>query len=126
MRRVFGSKLGFTLLEVLIALAVLSIGVLAGMRAIGMSVESAQEAHRRQLAQWAAQNRLAEMRAYALFPPVSVNEQVVTLGKQRFRVREEVRATPNPLFRRVDVRVSVEGEDHVLSQLSGLVVRSPR
>ena len=117
---------GFTLLEVLIALAVLSIGVLAGLRALGVCAGSLQDLQDRELAQWIAQDRLAELRAYALFPPPGANERTVQQGRRQFRVREEVKPTPNGLFRRVDVRVYLQDDDRSLAQLSGLVVRPLR
>lgn len=117
---------GFTLLEVLIALAVLSIGVLAGLRALGVCAQSLADLQDRELAQWIAEDRLAEMRAYALFPPPGANERTVQQARRLFRVREEVKTTPNALFRRVDVRVYAQGDDRALSQLSGLVVQPLR
>ena len=50
----------------------------------------------------------------------------VTQGGQRFRVQEEIKATPNPLFRRVEVRVFAGGREHALSQLTGFVVQPLR
>ena len=118
--------LGFTLLEVLIALAIVSIGVLATLRAVGMVTTSVDELRNRQLADWAAQNRLAELRAQGLFPGIGVNAREVTQGGQRFRVREEIKTTPNPLFRRVDIRVFANGGEHAVSQLTGFVVQPLR
>ncbi len=118
--------LGFTLLEVLIALAIVSIGVLATMRAVGMVTTSVDDLRNRQLADWVAQNRLAELRAQGLFPGIGVTAREVTQGGQRFRLQEEIKTTPNPLFRRVDVRVFANSGEHALSQLTGFVVQPLR
>jgi general secretion pathway protein I len=113
---------GFTLLEVLIALAILSIGVLAAMRALVVVTQSAADLRDRQLAEWVAQNHLAELRALAVFPAIGTREGVAVQAETNFRWLEEVKATPNPLFRRVDVRVFLDGDDHALAQLSGYSV----
>jgi general secretion pathway protein I len=114
---------GFTLLEVLIALAILAIGVLAAMRALVVVTQSAADLRDRQLAEWVAQNHLAELRALGAFPAIGTHEGVAVQAETNFRWLEEVKATPNPLFRRVDVRVFVDGSDHALAQLSGYSVQ---
>lgn len=119
-------KRGFTLLEVLVALAILSIGVLAAMRALTMVTQSAAELRDRQLADWVAQNRLAELRAQGNFPAIGAGEGVAVQAGRSFTWRQDVKATPNPLFRRVDVRVFADSGDNALAQLSGFAVQPLR
>lgn len=115
---------GFTLIEVLVALVVFAVGVLATLRAMGVAVGGADEQKVRLLAGWVAENRLVEMRATNRFSPIGNNEGEVTMGGRQFFWREEVKATPNPLFRRVDVSVfAAQGDNHALSRLSGFSVR---
>jgi general secretion pathway protein I len=113
---------GFTLLEALIALAVIAIGLSAAMRAIGMATRSTAELRQRQLAHWVADNRLAEIRALGQFPGVGSEEGEAEQGGEKFRWQAEVKPTPNPLFRRVDIRVSGAGTTTPLAQLSGFAV----
>ena len=54
---------GFTLLETLVALAILAIALSAAFRAVGATTGSAEGLRDRLLADWVAQNRLAELRA---------------------------------------------------------------
>lgn len=118
---------GFTLIEVLVALTIFAIGVMATLRAMGIAVSGSDDQRTRLLAGWVAQNRLSEMRVFKRFPPVGANEGEVTMAGQRFYWREEVKATPNPLFRRVDVTVtSAPGESYALSRLSGFAVEPLR
>lgn len=118
---------GFTLIEVLVALAIFAIGVMATLRAIGVAVGGADEQRSRLLAGWVAQNRLAEMRALNRFPPVGINEGDATMAGRQFFWREETKATPNPLFRRVDVSVFAKrGDSHALGRLSGFAVEPLR
>lgn len=51
---------GFTLLEVLVALAVLAIALSASLRAVGMLAGQQRELHRRMLAAWSADTALSE------------------------------------------------------------------
>ena len=120
---------GFTLLETLVALAILAIALAAAFRAMGVATRSAAELRDRTLAELVADNRLAELRASKSFPPTGGNEGEALQAGQRFRWREDVSATPNPLFRRVDVRVFRVGsgsEGAALARLSGFVAQPLR
>lgn len=118
---------GFTLIEVLVALTIFAVGVLATLRAMGIAIGGGDEQRTRLLAGWVAQNRLAEIRVMGRFPPIGVNEGEVTMGGQRYFWREETNGTPNPLFRRVDVTIRVDKSDgHALSRLSGFAVEPLR
>src|SRR5882672_354220 len=54
---------GFTLVEVLVAMAIVSVALLAGLRAAGQGTASVSELRSRLLAGWVAENLLAEQRA---------------------------------------------------------------
>ncbi|WP_374399752.1 type II secretion system minor pseudopilin GspI [Niveibacterium sp.] len=115
---------GFTLLEVLVALAILAVVLAAGFRAVSLATGSAGELRERLIADWIAQDRLAEHRALGHFLEVGRYEGSVTQAGREYRWYEEVSATPNALFRRVDVRVTLAGEgDHALSRLAGFMVK---
>ena len=113
---------GFTLLETLIALAILAIGLTASMRSLMLASDSAGDLRRRQLATWVAENRLAEMRAMAEFPAVGSGTGSEILGGEEFHWRREVSQTPNALFRRVDVHVEA-ADGNAQSRLVGFAVR---
>jgi len=117
---------GFTLLETLVALAILAIALSAAFRAVGATTLSAAGLRDRTLAGWVAQNRLAELRAGTRFPPMGRNEGQARQGRQTFLWREDVRSTPNPLFRRVDVTVLSADGGTPLAKLSGYAVRPLR
>lgn len=115
---------GFTLLEVLIALAILAIGLAAAMRAIGVATNSSFELKQRLLAQWVAQNRAAELRARSLWPDPGISEGEAEQAGQRFTWQQNVSATPNPAFRRVEVKVVLHGNlSHSLATLVTYVHR---
>ena len=115
---------GFTLVEVLVALAIISIALMAALRAAGQGTNNVGELRSRLLAGWVAENRLAEHRAREDWLPLGIQRGTESQGGFEFGWREEVIATPNPAFRRVDVLVFTNNEEsHSLAHLAGFVVR---
>lgn len=117
---------GFTLIEVLVALAIISIALLASLRVAGAGTNSVGELRARLLAGWVAENILAEQRARAVWLPLGSQRGVVRQGGIEFGWREDVVATPNTQFRRVDVRVFPAGEEtRIIAHLVGFSVLPP-
>ena len=115
---------GFTLVEILVAVAILAIALAATTRAAGLATDGARETRARLLATWAAGNRVAEMRARDLFPPPAVTTATVAQGGLSLVVEETVADTPNPTIRRVDLAVSDAREPgRVLAKLTAFVVK---
>ena len=114
---------GFTLIEVLVALAIVSIALMAALRAAGQGSNSVGELRARVLASWVAQNLLAEHRARQDWLPLGTRQGSQSQAGIDFVWREEVIATPNAAFRRVDVRVFANAEEtHALAHLAGFLV----
>ncbi|WP_341678521.1 type II secretion system minor pseudopilin GspI [Niveibacterium sp. SC-1] len=114
---------GFTLLEVLVALTILAVALSAGFRAVSLATSGASDLRDRMLGEWVAQNRLAEHRALGEFLNPGHYEGDVQQGGRTFRWTEEVKPTPNALFRRIDVRVYEQGEEsHALATMTGFLV----
>jgi general secretion pathway protein I len=117
---------GFTLVEVLVALAVVAIALLAALRAAGQATDAAAELRLRLFARWVGENRLAEHRARGEWLALGIERGTQGQGGVEFTWREEVIATPNAAFRRVDVFVSAPLEEsRSLAHLTGFVVRPP-
>jgi general secretion pathway protein I len=117
---------GFTLVEVLVALAIVSIALLAALRAAGQGTASADELRARLLAGWVAENLLAEHRARGDWLPLGIQRGKEREGGIEFAWREEVIATPNSAFRRIDVFVSAAPEDsRALAHYSGFMANPP-
>jgi general secretion pathway protein I len=109
---------GFTLLEVLVALAIISIALAAAVRASGVSVDSSAQVRERLLAMWVAQNRLADLSAHRYFPELGTHAGTAKQAGRDFSWEETVGTTPNADFRRVEIRVRAGG-DHVAATLVG-------
>jgi general secretion pathway protein I len=120
------ARTGFTLVEVLVALAIVSIALLAALRATGQGTNAVGELRLRLFAGWVAENRLAEHRARGDFLPVGISRGTTSQGGIELAWREEVIATPNSAFRRLDVFVSSPAEEsRALAHLTGFVVQPP-
>jgi general secretion pathway protein I len=119
-------RAGFTLIEVLVALAIVSIALMSALRAAGQGTNNVSELRSRLLAGWVAENLLAEHRARQDWLPLGIQRGSGREGGLDFAWREEVIATPNAAFRRVDVRVFATAEEaHSLAHLAGFIVNSP-
>lgn len=115
---------GFTLIEVLVALTIVAIALMAALRATGQSSASVEEMRARLLAGWVAENMLAEQRARGEWLPLGTRQGKVTQGGLEFAWREVVVETPNPVFRRVDIVVATtpDPERHLVRR-SGFLLR---
>lgn len=96
---------GFTLLEVLVALAILAVGLAASIRAGGAAAHQSEALRQRLLAAWTAENCLADLRAQQRWPELGRRDGYVDQAGSRLHWQEEVSHAPNELFRRVEIRV---------------------
>ncbi|HWK62903.1 MAG TPA: type II secretion system minor pseudopilin GspI [Eoetvoesiella sp.] len=118
------TQAGFTLLEVLIALAIVSIALAASIRALGVSAGGAHAMQQRSLALQAAENNLAELRLQRAFPVVGRTTVPCPQGPLALECEQQVQSTVNGNFRQVTVRARLE-QGPVLAQLSGLLSLLP-
>jgi general secretion pathway protein I len=100
---------GFTLVEVLVALAIVAIALLAGVQATNALTTNAGRQSDVLLAHLCAENQLAGMRLSRSMPGIGDNDSACEQAGRLFTVRMSVRPTPNPSFRRVDAQVLEAG-----------------
>lgn len=118
---------GFTLVEMLVALAIVAVALTAGMRALAQAADGAGTLKARTLAMWVAQNRLASAAFATELPPTGRRHGEAAQAGVAFVWRENVAATPNPVFRRLDVEVAeAAAPDYVLARLTGYVAANRR
>jgi general secretion pathway protein I len=94
-----------TLIEVLVAMSVMAIGLMAGLQASGTLVRLAERQSQQWLAQLCADNALVAVRLRAQLPALGTSTQTCEQGLHRFLLRLTVQTTPNPSFRRVQAQV---------------------
>ncbi|HZI83071.1 MAG TPA: type II secretion system minor pseudopilin GspI [Casimicrobiaceae bacterium] len=113
---------GFTLVEVLVALAIVAVALAAGFRSVAQSAETATALKARTLALWVAQNRLAAAQLEIPSPAVGELDGNETQAGALFSWHQTVGGTPNPAFRRVEITVAdASRSDYVLARLVGYV-----
>lgn len=106
---------GFTLIEVLVALAIVAVALSAGIKAAGALVNNAQRLADVSAAQWCADNELAGLKLMRNTPGVGDLEfQCEQLGRS-YSGHLIVRPTPNPNFRRVDEQVMDESGSPIVT-----------
>lgn len=120
------SRAGFTLIEVLIALAVVAIALLALVRAAGVQVQSFDALRERTLAGWVAANVLTETRLATAFAPIGRSDGHAQFGGRDWSWQREVVATPDAEIRRIDVRVYLGASQQPSASLSGFAGTAPQ
>jgi general secretion pathway protein I len=121
------SERGFTLLESLVALAILAIALAAVLRATSASTTHVDALRQRLLSDWVAQNRIAFHTGRGDWLPVGTQQGEEVQAGVKFLWKETISTTPNPSFRRIEVGVSSnEDPDHALRHLSGYLAEFPR
>jgi general secretion pathway protein I len=96
---------GFTLLEVLVALVIVGTALGASLRAVGSLTQNSSDLRASMMATWSAENRLAQIRLAHEWPEPGQRRFDCAQGELKFVCEENVFATPNPFFRRVEVSV---------------------
>jgi general secretion pathway protein I len=112
---------GFTLVEILIALAVLAIALTAAGHSLGTAVDTTLSLRERILARWVAEDRLAEIELKGIWPSLDTTEGDAVMGGRKLHWIQETGATPLARMRRVEVSVLVPGGKVALARLTGFV-----
>jgi len=102
--RTFNQR-GFTLLEVLVALVIVGTALGAALRAVGSLASNGSSLRSSMMATWSAENRLVQIRIEKLFPEVGKRSFACPQADLHLICEEEVRITPNPRLREINVSV---------------------
>lgn len=108
---------GFSLIEALVALAVLAIATVGLIRATESHIDSTRAMERRAAAMWVAENRLAEIQ---LADPAANTREADLLGQQ-WRVAVVRTRTEDAGIDKVRIQVFAQGERTPLASLDGFV-----
>lgn len=99
-------RAGFTLVEVMVALAITAIALVAGIRATSALVDNADRQGTLLLAQTCADNQLVALRLARRLPGTGASTLPCRQAGHDFALTQTVYPTPNPAFRRVEVAVA--------------------
>ncbi len=98
---------GFTLLEVLIALAILALSAAALLRQAQLEVKQQLELELKTYAMWVADDTLSTLYAQPQWPPLGHNERHLMFREQDWLVTTDVQTTTDPLLRKIEVGINL-------------------
>jgi general secretion pathway protein I len=105
-----GKERGFTLLEVLIALAIVALAVGALLGTVSSSASNVIYLKEKTLAEWVALNRLTEVRIAQQMPDKGKRTGNAEMAGMRWQWEEEVIELPVKGMFRVEIRARATGE----------------
>jgi general secretion pathway protein I len=106
---------GFTLIEVLVALAIVAVALGAGIKAAGALTNNAQRLADISAAQWCVDNQLVNLKLARQFPGIGDSDFSCEQLGRSYQGQLRVRPTPNPNFRRVDASIADEDAQPLLT-----------
>ena len=114
---------GFTLLEVIVALGIVAVGILAVSRAITGFADTTISLEQRLLANWVASNRIEYLRILKTRPVAGVTHGSEEMADRVWHFQEKMSATADPYLYRVDIAVfSDKDETDEVGQLYGYLL----
>ncbi len=120
---------GFTLIEIMFAMAILAIVSVVLLKSSVQSVSRAGLIQDRTMASWIAENQLQGLRMIDRddednYPSVGVKRSTITMANRDWQIVLDVSETENDLIRRIEVSVFNELDpDVALSTLTGFIGR---
>jgi general secretion pathway protein I len=112
---------GFTLIEIVVAVAVLAFALGALITGMGRYAGNAATLREKTVALWVAHNRLTEIGLEAAWPDLGASDGVVEMAGLEWRWDVAVVETPDPRVRRVDITVQPKGAQGASTELSSFV-----
>jgi len=109
---------GFTLIEVLAALIIVSLGMMAVIQAVSQTASNSSYLRDKTLAHWVALNRLTEVRLEQSAPKVDKTSDEVEMAGRTWRWTMAVTQTPVETMRRIDISVRPAEADEESSMAS--------
>lgn len=110
----------------LVALAVIAIGLLAVLAVAARGTRISTELEQRNFANWVAQNEIARMHLDPQWPALGKSNDDVEMVNQKWHWEATVEKTQDPDLRRVTVSVSLASDqDHPITQMIGFIGRPP-
>jgi len=117
---------GFTLLEVIIALGIVAVGILAVSRAITGYAGTTATLETRMVANWVAGNRLETLRMLAAKPVPGTEHGSEEMAERVWYFSETTSITADPLLFRVDITVFADkDETEEAGTLTGYLLDMP-
>jgi general secretion pathway protein I len=117
---------GFTLIEILVAVAVLAIAMSAILSGMARYADNVGRLRERTVALWVAHNRLTEIELAPVWPNVGESDGEMKLGGITWTWEAEVKETTDENLRRIDIRVLSPSRDGNAATLSAFIANTGR
>jgi general secretion pathway protein I len=113
--------LGFTLIEVMVALVIVSLALAGVAASMGQMIDTANTMRDRTFASWIAQNTITEMRLSGAMPEVGETDGEVEFANASWAWTANVSETGVENLLKVDVTVYYAGFDDPIRQVTGFI-----
>jgi general secretion pathway protein I len=112
---------GFTLVEVMVALAIAGLSLAAVAASISQMIQAGSAMQERTYASWIAQNKITELRLSNELPEVSESNGEVEFAALEWAWSATISESGVENLFRVDVEVSHAGSDDVIRTVTGFI-----
>jgi general secretion pathway protein I len=117
---------GFTLIEMVAAVAVLAMAMAAILSGMARYADNAAHLRERTIALWVAHNRLTEIELQPVWPDVGRSDGEMDLAGRKWKWEVEVKKTTDDQLRRIDIRVLSPRRDGNAASLSAFLADTGR
>ena len=120
-RALYKKSSGFTLIEVMVAMAIAALGLAAVVASVSQMVDAGNTMRQRTYASWIAQNKIVELRLTNVTPDVSETSGEIDYADREWSWRTTISETGIDKLYRIDVRVGLAGGDENIRTVSGFI-----
>lgn len=119
-------RAGFTLLEVMVALVIVALGMMAVNSQINRYTQAAIHIEEKTLASWIATNLITERSVAPVWPELGDSDEEIEFAGRRWSAHIEVAETPVDNLRRVDVEMALADDpERIVHKASGILEPPP-
>ena len=113
---------GFTLLEVLVALVIVGLGMMAVFDQLNQMLTATARLRDLTFAHWIAEDRITELQVNGEYPDIGQRSDEIEMARVDWTYTVKISQIPNIDLRRVDVSVSfADAPDNILAEVAGFV-----
>ena len=112
---------GFTLVEVMVALAIIALSLTAVAAKMARMIDTSNSMQERTYASWIAQNKITELRLANVIPEVTTTSGDLEYANRTWRWRAVISETGIENLYRVDVEVTSGDSNAVIRKVTGFI-----
>ena len=117
---------GFTLLEVMVALTIISLGMVGVFMALSQMLISTERLRSKTLASWVATDRITELRVTGEMPKAGERNDEIDMAGATWAYTIKTSPIPDMEMRRLDVTVSyADTPEDILASVIGFIAPTP-